>query len=152
MRPRTCMPLMALCAALTVAACAGPDRDTTTADRSTAGGDVATTGVRVSDVKLGRAIGADNAVTDEEDEFRPTDVVYASVHTTGSASGANLRARWTFQDGQVVDETTRTINPSGDAVTEFHISKPDGLPRGKYRVEIYLDDQQVGNEEFEVRS
>jgi hypothetical protein len=42
-----------------------------------------------------------------------------------------LRSRWTFEDGQVVNES-QNIASSGPAVTEFHISKPDGWLVGKY--------------------
>ena len=32
--------------------------------------------------------------------------------------------------GQVVDETTQTIVPTGNDATEFHVAKPGGLPAG----------------------
>jgi hypothetical protein len=111
----------------------------------------ATSAVRVSDVKLGRAIGADKRLTDETDDFRPTDVIYAVVETQGSGSGAELRARWTYQDGQVVDESTRSITASGGDFTEFHISKPSGWPAGNYKVQILLNGQPVETEDFEVK-
>ena len=107
--------------------------------------------VRVSDVKLGRALGADKRLTDETDDFRPTDVIYAVVETQGSGSNAELQARWTFEDGQVVDESSRNISPAGGDVTEFHISKPSGWPKGNYKVEIRLNGQPVETEDFEVK-
>ena len=82
--------------------------------------------VRVSDVKLGRAIGADKRLTEETDDFRPTDVIYAVVETQGSGSPAALQARWTYEDGQVVDESSQNISAAGGDFTEFHISKPSG--------------------------
>ena len=60
-------------------------------------------------------------------------------------------ARWTFEDGQVVDEKTEAIAPTGEAWTEFHISKPGGLPKGKYKVEVFLDSKSAGTKEFEVK-
>jgi hypothetical protein len=110
-----------------------------------------TSAVRVSDVKLGRAIGADKRLTDETDDFRPTDVIYAVVETQGSGSGAELRARWTYEDGQVVDESSRSIAAAGGDFTEFHISKPSGWPTGNYKVEILLNGQPVETEDFEVK-
>jgi hypothetical protein len=62
-----------------------------------------------------------------------------------------LKARWTYQDGQVVDETEQAIAPTGDAATEFHISKPDGWPVGQYRVEVFLDGNPVQAMEFQVK-
>ena len=111
----------------------------------------ATTSVRVTDVGLGRSVGGDKAITDRTDTFRPNDTIYASVATEGSAPSATLRARWTFEDGQLVDESTRTIAPGNRERTEFHISKPDAWPAGKYKLEVFLDNQSVETKNFEVR-
>ena len=136
---------VAACLALVVlsAACR---KDTGTGTAGTTG-----TAVRVTDVTLGRSIGGDKAVTDRAETFRPNDTIYASVATDGSAASATLRARWTFEDGQVVDESTRTIAPNNRERTEFHISKPSGWPAGKYKVEVFLDNQAAETKNFEVR-
>ena len=109
-----------------------------------------TPSVRVTEVTLGRAIGGDKAVTDRTETFKPNDTIYASVATDGSAPSATLRAKWTFEDGQLVDESTRTIAPNNKERTEFHISKPTGWPAGKYKVEVFLNDQSAGMKDFAV--
>ena len=38
-------------------------------------------------------------------------------------------------DGQTVNESSQSIAPNGPAATAFQISKPDGFPPGKYKVE-----------------
>ncbi len=108
-------------------------------------------GVRVSQVTIGRSLNASKAISDATDSFKPNDTIYASVATEGSAATAALKARWTFQDGQVVDESTQTIAPSGPATTEFHISKPDGWPAGKYKVEVFLDGSSAASKDFNVQ-
>jgi len=110
----------------------------------------ATSTVAVADIDVGRQA-ANSRVTDKTDNFKPADTVYTSVHTTGSAPSATLMARWTFEDGQVVQESSQAIAPNGDAYTEFHISKPSGLPKGKYKVEVFLDSKSVGTKDFEVK-
>lgn len=105
--------------------------------------------ITVSGVDVGSAIGADKRVTAPTDVFKPTDTIYAAVTTSGSAPRATLTARFTFEDGQVVNESTQDV--AGAGVTEFHISKPDGWPAGRYRVEIALNGQPAGTREFEVR-
>ena len=117
----------------------------------TVGTTTTTTGVRVTDVSVGRAIGGDKAITDVTDTFKPNDTIYASVATDGSAQSATVRAKWTFEDGQVVNDSTRTIAPNKPERTEFHISKPDGWPAGKYKVEVFLDNQSAGTKDFAVR-
>ena len=107
--------------------------------------------LQVAEVDLGRAIGADKRITAQTNDFRPTDTVYVSVVTQGNAQQAQLTARWTYQDGQVVDESSQTIAPSGTTVTEFHVSRPSGWPAGKYTVRILLDGREVESEEFDVQ-
>ena len=141
---------LALCAVLLVVAagCRSKAPDS--------GGTTGTTGtivvVKVTEVSLGRAIGSDRAISDGTENFRPADTIYASVTTEGSAPSATLRANWTFEDGQSVDQSTRTIAPSGRERTEFHISKPNGLPAGKYKVEVFLNDPSAGTKSFDVKA
>jgi hypothetical protein len=106
---------------------------------------------RVEDVELGRELGTDKRVADETDSFAPTDTIFAVVETEGAAPAAVLTARWTYEDGQLVSETTETIAPTGPAVTEFHIAKPDGWPTGKYKVQIIADGRPAAERDFEVR-
>jgi len=136
------------------AACGKSDSSNT----ATSGGAVATdtaakattTAVRVSDVTLGRHIGADKKVTDATDTFAPKDEIYASVHTTG-AGDSKITARWQFQDGQVVDERTETIAGKGDDFTEFHIAKPSGWPVGKYTLHVLVNGTETQTKDFTVK-
>ena len=106
--------------------------------------------VSVVGVTLGRAVGDDKKVTLAGDTFGPSDTIYASVDTQGAAPTAALSARWTFQDGQTVHEETQSIAPTGPATTEFHISKPDGWPKGSYTLEILLDGVSARRANFKV--
>jgi hypothetical protein len=106
--------------------------------------------VRVTQVEIGNAIGPDKRVTAPTRSFAPTDTLYVSVATDGSAASAALRALWTYEDGQVVDDSTQNLAPTGPVVTEFHLSKPDGWPAGGYQVEIQLDGATVATESFSV--
>lgn len=105
----------------------------------------------VSGIELGRGIGADKRVTGATTTFGPTDTIYVSVATEGSAASKTIGARWTFEDGQVVSEDSETVSPTGPAATEFHIAKPSGWPAGKYTVAITVDGQAAGRKEFEVK-
>jgi hypothetical protein len=140
--------------ALAFAALTACSKEQKVADGEVAPGGAATTPaastVAVADVDLGRSV-SNARITDKTDDFKATDTVYTSVHTTGSASAATVMARWTFEDGQVVQESSQSIAPSGDAYTEFHISKPGGLPKGKYKVEVFLDSKSAGTKDFEIK-
>lgn len=106
---------------------------------------------RVTSIEVGNAVNADRRVTAPTATLAPGDTIYTSVASDGSAPSVTLTARWTFEDGQVVDETTQTIAPRGPAASEFHISNAGGLPPGRYQVEILADGKSVGTQQFEVR-
>jgi len=109
-------------------------------------------GVQAGTISLGKAIGPDKKVTAPVETFAKGDTIYVSVDTVGTGP-ATLKAKWTYHKGgqtTVVDEKPQTINPSGPATTEFHVSKPGGWPAGEYQVELFLDDKSIGVRSFTV--
>jgi hypothetical protein len=120
------------------------------AEPASSGATMAPAEVKISDVQVGRRVGANSRIADATDEFTPRDTIYVVAVTEGSAPSATLTARWTFEDGQVVKEDSRSIAPSGTEATEFHISKPSGWPKGKYKVTIALGGS-TETEEFEIK-
>lgn len=106
--------------------------------------------ISVTGLDLGNAVGADNRVGAPMSTFARTDTIYAAVSTTGAAPSSTIAAKWTYQDGQVVGEESKTVAPTGTDVTTFSVSKPDGWPAGKYKVEITIDGQPAATREFDV--
>lgn len=102
-------------------------------------------------LSLGNALGEDQNVTAEMTTFAPTDTIYAAVMTKGAAPNADIVAKWTFGEDQLVDESSQSIAPTGGAVTTFHIAKADGWPVGNYKVSITLDGNPVASQDFEVK-
>ena len=102
-----------------------------------------------------RSVATDKTIADKTETFRPGDTFYVAVKTVGSAPTATLVAHWSYEDGQRISEATQTIAPSGPAVTEFHLSRPngpgDGWPAGDYKVEIVLNGVSAGTEKFKVQ-
>ena len=110
----------------------------------------------VSAVDLGNAVGADMRVTAPMSSFAPKDTIYAAVSTASSDPAATvpgkLGVKWTHVDSsQTVHEESRDINFTGSGVTNFQISKPEGWPTGKYKVEVSLDGSVVQTREFDVK-
>ena len=142
---------IALCCILLAAACGRSDQTKTGATPAPPPVSAAPPAFRVAAIDLGSAIGADKRIAAPASAFAATDTIYASVVSEGSSPSVALTARWTYEDGQLVQESTETIAPSGPAVTEFHIAKPSGWPAGKYRVQIAANGAPLGAREFEVR-
>ena len=134
---------------VTAGACGKKEQPAT----ETSGGAIgpASTALQITDVTLGRSVSGDKRVADQADTFSARDTIYASVHTTGTAQNANLAARWTYQDGQVVTESNQAISPTGDAYTEFHIFKPSGWPAGRYTLHLLLNGEEAKTQDFTVK-
>ncbi len=137
--------------ALGVAACAKKDAAPDTTAAVTPAPAAMAAALNVVDIDMGRHIGPDNKITDKTDDFAPTDTIYASVQTSGAATAKTMMAKWTFGPGTVVDSTSTTISPTGDAYTEFHIAKPSGFPKGTYTVHVMLDGAEVRTKDVTVK-
>ncbi len=106
---------------------------------------------QVVEIDLGRSIGPDNRVAEPTVVFGPRDTIYAAVATSGHASSVELKARWTYAGRQLLNETKRTIAPTGPTVTEFHIAKPEGWQAGSYQIEISVDGDVAKVKDFTVQ-
>lgn len=149
--------LAALALAIGTVACGGND-DAATTD-NVAGGTVdsasvanpATAAFRVTDVEIGKGIETDRTIRDGTDEFGVRDTINAAVKTEGNATGAVLMARWTYQDGQVVEEQSQTINATGETITAFRLMKATAWPKGNYKLTVMLNGTAVETEDFEIK-
>ena len=152
---RTLHLCLCLAIALALFACQRSEETATTQPPavSAPSNPIAPPAAKITTIDLGNAISPDGRVSAgaAKTTFAPTDTIYVSVLTDRPPAGAELSARWTFEDGQLVSEGREQLTSSGDNATEFHISKPDGWPAGRYKVEIAMNGQPAGTREFEVR-
>lgn len=109
------------------------------------------TALSVIDIDMGRHIDMDKKISDKTDDFVPRDTIYASVHTSGTATSSPVIARWTFQDGSVVEEKTANVTTTGDAYTAFYIVKPGGFAKGKYTLHVLIDGKEVRTKDVTVK-
>lgn len=140
--------------AFAFAACGKKDEPakTTTAPTPPATMPAPAKGVAVGNVTVGNALGADKKIQGGAAAIAPKDTIYVSIDTTGSGE-ATLKSRWTYlKDGKttLVKEDTQKVSTSGPATHEFHISKPDGWPKGDYQVEVFVNDASAGTRRFTV--
>ncbi len=117
----------------------------------TAAARAASNELSISNVMIGKRIGAGNRVTEPTFQFAPSDTVYVAVATEGTPASATLAAVWHFQTGQLVDSASQTIQPQGAEATEFHVSRPKGWPVGTYKVTVYADGDSVDTKTFAVK-
>ena len=105
----------------------------------------------VTTIETGKHVDANKRVVDTTTVFAPNDTMYVAVVTANATPSSTLKTMVTFQDGQVVDSSTQTVQAGPSSVTEFHLVKPGGWPTGDYTVEITLDGQSVGTRRLTVR-
>ncbi|GAB4566224.1 MAG: hypothetical protein Kow0047_17430 [Anaerolineae bacterium] len=97
--------------------------------------------------------------TDEEGNNRTTsfaqdDVFYAHVDLRNAPDHTRLKAVWTaveVEDTQPNLTINETEFVSGSGTVRFELSNTDLWPRGKYKVDIYMNDELAKTLEFEVR-
>jgi hypothetical protein len=110
------------------------------------------TALRVAEIKTGEGLNADKTLRDDTDDFGVRDTIYVAVRTEGTAATpAQLTAKWTYQDGQTVEESSQSISPTGTTNHEFHLQKATAWPAGNYKVEIMLNGVSAGSKDFEIK-
>jgi len=109
--------------------------------------------IHVTEIDVGKGLNADKTIKDKTDDFGVRDTIYVSVKPGGAATGAKkIAAKWTYQDGKTVNETSEEIAPTTtEAVHEFHIQKATAWPKGNYKVEILFDGVSAGTKDFSVK-
>ena len=105
---------------------------------------------RVSNVMIGRQIGPNDRVTEPTFQFAPKDTVHISVATEGAGGGGTLSAAWRSQNGEILQQTSAPVPAAGENVA-FHLSRPEGLKPGTYKVIVFLGEDSVETKVFVVK-
>lgn len=107
--------------------------------------------ITVSSVTVGNTAAADKSVAPVA-TLGSKDKIIVSVKTEGTATGANLGVKLTFQDGQVAGEQSATLNTTGAETTNVEFSNANGWPAGTYTAQASVDGQAAGMPQtFEVK-
>ncbi len=115
------------------------------------------TSVHAGDVKIESVIAVDGDTKPATSFLSDTPKLYAFFHSTGTEKGDKLRGVWIAEDvgdaapaNTKIDEITVT-GTKDDFEGAFSLSKPDkGWPVGKYKVEIYDEDDLVTTVKFTI--
>jgi hypothetical protein len=105
---------------------------------------------RVSNVMIGRQIGPKDRITEPTFQFTPKDTVHISVATEGAGGGGTLSAAWRSQNGEILQQTSAPVPAAGENVA-FHLSRPEGLKLGTYKVIVFLGEDSVETKVFVVK-
>ena len=106
--------------------------------------------LQLTNIQTGRALNADGSVASISTLFKPSETIYVSVQTTGSAPGT-IGVKWVYQ-GRVIDEPVKPVDYTGPASTQFQLQNSGGFPEGDYSVDIFINGEKVGTRAFKVGS
>jgi len=84
-------------------------------------------------------------------QFKPSDGVFMSIHTDGTAPKYTLSSKWLTPTGETLTEYSQQINSAGNNDTIFSLSKPDGWAKGEYKVELSINGKLLKTVPFTVR-
>jgi hypothetical protein len=105
--------------------------------------------LRVSDLKVGRALGADGAVAENVDELKPGEAVHASVAVGDVGAGSKIKAVWLGPDDKRIAEDVQEVS-AGAAHIVFRSPDTKDWAGGDYKIEIYLGDELAASESFDI--
>lgn len=91
----------------------------------------------------GQPVGAGNT-------FSGVEIVYAFFDYEGMSNGTPWTTRW-YLDGQEILSNDGVWDGGDSGSYYVSLSHPDGLPAGRYALELYVDNQLFQNSEFSVQ-
>jgi hypothetical protein len=106
----------------------------------------------VSNIQLSTDQEAANITT----TFAPTDEIYVTFDVNEVEAGAELEIKWYALDVEGQDPETPfttseyTYNDESSIYANIY-STDGGFPAGQYKVEIYLNGSEVGEQQFSVQ-
>lgn len=106
--------------------------------------------LQLANIQTGRALNADRSMASISTLFKPSETIYVSIQTTGSAPGT-IGVKWMY-GSRVIDEPVKQVDYNGPASTEFHMQNSGGFPEGDYSVDIFINGEKVGSRSFKVGS
>lgn len=93
-------------------------------------------------------IGKDRTVSQEADTFSPNDTVYGVTTVSNNPGKVKVKGHVVIEDvpGQQpgpIPESGKTVDVDGDGTVTFTFTPPaDGWPKGKYKVEVTMMNEQ----------
>jgi hypothetical protein len=142
--------IISACAVTVLMACSPEQRETL--DSATGSIDSTIRGtLSVISIDMGRGAGTDRKITEETDTFSASDTIYASVNTSGTVPDGAITGRWTFPDSSNIEQQAEPVTTDTDADLLFFLTKPEGLPTGKYTFRVIVNGREVRSEDVTVR-
>jgi hypothetical protein len=104
----------------------------------------------VDDVNIGTAVGSNGHVpADAIDDFLPGEAIYLTMDVSDAAPGTEIRVVWIGPDDQRIAEQRQRV-VQGARTLKFVKSDTRLWQPGDYRAEVWVGDEKVNDEVFDV--
>lgn len=102
----------------------------------------------VDDFSIGKALGPEGVVTEDQDTFAPGETVHLSMKVDDAPAGAAITVQWYGPDDASLGEETKTV--TGQQATMAFARETGEWQQGDYRAEVWVGDEKVNEQHFEV--
>ncbi len=106
--------------------------------------------MRIDDVTLGHEVGPDGAIVAGKtgDDFAPGEMVHLAMEVGDTPAGSAIKVVW-FGPGEArLGEETKPVAEGAKYLT-FH-TKTEGWAPGDYRAEVWVGDEKVNTQQFQI--
>jgi hypothetical protein len=107
---------------------------------------------RILDAQTSKQVNEKKEAVDPTSDFEATDKIHCVVRLANAPSSTKIRAQWYAVNAQgqkpneKLDETTMNEIGSNNIIDFNYTPSPDGLPPGTYRVDIFLNPKDKGED------
>lgn len=102
----------------------------------------------VDDFSIGKTVGPEGVVTDDEDTFAPGETVHLTMQVDDAPAGAAITVQWFGPEDASLGEETKTV--AGEQATMAFTKETTEWSQGDYRAEVWVGDEKVNEQHFEV--
>ena len=107
----------------------------------------------VDDVNLGTAVAADGQIPAKSrtDSFVPGEVIHLTMDVSDATPGTIVKVVWFGPEDQRIGEQRETVS-SGASTLKFTKDGTKAWKAGDYRAEVWVGDEKVNDERFNIVS
>ena len=105
----------------------------------------------IDDVTLGSKAQPDGTIAeaDQEDDFTPGEPIVVSMEVGDVQPGSAVKVLWYGPDETKIGEESKTVS-SGQSYLDFTASDTSSWKKGDYRVEVWIGDEKVNQQQFQI--
>jgi hypothetical protein len=105
---------------------------------------------RIDDVKTGHALAADGSIDSSQvgDDFASGETVHIAMKVGDTPAGSAVKIVWYGPEDKRINDETKTV-ATGETFLNFS-ADTKGWAKGDYKAEIWIGDENVNTERFQV--